>query len=72
MTSLRTSDGLNLAGFENQLMALENGRLKNDKLIGLIKKYEDEALVRIEDGKLILTRQGKLFADGIASKLFVD
>jgi coproporphyrinogen III oxidase-like Fe-S oxidoreductase len=34
-------------------------------------KYIEQQLLHEKDGRLILTKQGKLFADGIAGDLFV-
>jgi hypothetical protein len=34
-------------------------------------KYGSRGMVRLEDQQIILTREGKLFADGIASDLFM-
>jgi oxygen-independent coproporphyrinogen-3 oxidase len=65
MTSLRTMEGLNLnlvkenfgAGFKDQL---ELG----------IGKWQAGGKLLLKGSKLILTREGKLFADGIAADLF--
>lgn len=72
MTCLRTSEGLALAILEEQFMNLKNGKQITDRFFVLLKKYESEGLLLIEDGKARLTRPGKLFADGIASCLFLD
>ncbi|MEP6700647.1 MAG: coproporphyrinogen III oxidase, partial [Bacteroidota bacterium] len=57
MTSLRTMEGLNpeIAGKE----VLEKS-----------KKFIDSGLMKLENNSLILTKEGKLLADGIASDLF--
>jgi hypothetical protein len=34
------------------------------------RKYEINSKLKIEDEKIILTKEGKLFADGIAADLF--
>jgi hypothetical protein len=43
----------------------ERNRIKNS-----IKGYYEKKLVIINNEKLVLTDEGKLFADGIASHLF--
>jgi oxygen-independent coproporphyrinogen-3 oxidase len=61
MTSLRTSEGLNL------------NRLQSDeqlKLSEAAKKYLDGGLMKNENNCLVLTREGRLLADGIAAALF--
>lgn len=61
MTSLRTIEGLNL------------NRLKRDerlKLTEAAKKYVESGLMIKENNHLILTREGRLLADGIAAALF--
>lgn len=57
MTSLRTMEGLNpeIAGKE----VLEKS-----------KKFIESGLMKLENNSLILTKEGKLLADGIASDLF--
>jgi len=62
MTSLRTIEGLDLNSFE-QPVAIE---LKTRS-----KKYVERSLMIEEDNHLKLTREGKLFADGIAADLFL-
>ena len=61
MTSLRTSEGLNLGKTESEYM---------EKLITNSKKYIDNGLMKMVHEHLILTREGKLLADGIAASLF--
>jgi oxygen-independent coproporphyrinogen III oxidase len=67
MTSLRTREGLDL----RQVCAL----FGEDK--GKILELQAAAYIRLKQvenqgGKLVLTRDGKLFADGITSALFFD
>lgn len=67
MTSLRTMEGMSLAivtTLSNEGIAAQLRRL-SERLIR-------EGLMIEENGHLILTHQGKLFADGIASDLFRD
>jgi len=62
MTALRTDQGLHLerlGKYEEQVLQAANPYLKND------------SIVRIEN-RLVLTREGKFLADGIAAALFVE
>ena len=61
MTSLRTMEGLKLDNVEN----IERLKLQSES-----KKYIDSGLMKLENNSLILTRKGKLLADGIAAGLF--
>jgi oxygen-independent coproporphyrinogen-3 oxidase len=63
MTSLRTSDGLNL-----ELVP----KATSYELQASSKKYIDRKLMFEEDHHLKLTREGKLLADGIAAELFFE
>ena len=63
MTSLRTMEGLNLDNINNDYKnIIENASLK----------FIERGLMRREVSILILTKEGKLLADGIASELFVE
>ena len=57
MTSLRTIEGLNLA-------------VAGKGMVERSKKFIDAGLMKLSDNSLILTTEGKLLADGIASALF--
>ena len=57
MTSLRTIEGLNLTITGNHLLEKS-------------KKFIDSGLMKLKNNSLVLTRQGKLLADGIAAELF--
>lgn len=61
MTSLRTMEGLDLSKLSKEV---------SDKLQAASRKYEATGKIRSEQGKIILTNEGKLFADGIAADLF--
>ncbi|HEU4858653.1 MAG TPA: radical SAM family heme chaperone HemW [Chitinophagaceae bacterium] len=63
MTALRTKEGLDLdklpGSVSHELRAASNKFIGSGRLI-------------LRENKLILTKEGKLFADGIAAELFVD
>jgi oxygen-independent coproporphyrinogen III oxidase len=61
MTSLRTMEGL-------QLKRIEEKHLAN--LLAAAKKYTDSGLLKRENNALLLTKNGRLLADGIAADLF--
>jgi len=63
MTSLRTTEGLDLEEIPESL---------SHELQSVSKKFIDSGKLILKENKLILTREGKLFADGIAAELFVD
>lgn len=60
MTSLRTMEGLNLK---------KTGEAA-EKLAFSAKKYIEGGLIKLINDHLILTKEGKLLADGIAAELF--
>lgn len=64
MTSLRTTDGLNL-DIVNSLWGNENKELLHKS-----KKFIDSGLMNLKNNSLVLTKEGKLLADGIAADLF--
>jgi oxygen-independent coproporphyrinogen-3 oxidase len=63
MTSLRTIEGLDLDKVEKE---------RSDKLIEMTRKYIEGGLMKRENNFMILTKDGKLLADGIAAGLFFD
>ncbi|MEQ1623066.1 MAG: radical SAM family heme chaperone HemW [Sediminibacterium sp.] len=65
MTALRTMEGLNL----NRVSALW-GQEKTAQILLESKKYIARGDAFLEDHSLILTKAGRLMADGIASDLF--
>jgi oxygen-independent coproporphyrinogen-3 oxidase len=65
MTSLRTMEGLSLATVSKK-WSYEAA----EKIIFLSKKFQQQEMMFVKDDHLILTRKGKLFADGIAADLF--
>lgn len=65
MTSLRTMEGCNPAFVQQQF-----GPERKETLLTLCRKYLEEDLLTWKMDHLILTRKGKLYADGIAANLF--
>lgn len=63
MISLRTMEGLDLSKLGEDI---------SEKLKVKSQKYIERSLLRLDDGFLRLTRDGKLVADGIAADLFFD
>ena len=67
MTSLRTMEGLDLNFIKSRF-----GREKSKQLNKLANKFIVSGKAKTEGSKIILTNDGKLFADGIAAELFFD
>lgn len=65
MTSLRTSKGMNL-----QLIALKFGSDYSNEIHNGLETFIEKQWVAINEQMVALTREGKLFADHIASELF--
>lgn len=65
MISLRTSDGM-----EIEKVKQEFGGSYADDALQKAKKYISQQKMIFENGFLILTNEGKFFADGIAAELF--
>ena len=63
MTSLRTMEGMNLEHISNEF-----GEDAVKEVLNSLKKFDQQFYH--EGEKIILTKSGKLFADGIASELF--
>jgi oxygen-independent coproporphyrinogen-3 oxidase len=61
MTALRTTEGIDL-----EKLTLNEA----DSILLKSKRYLDAALVKKDNKRLLLTRKGKLLADGIAAGLF--
>jgi oxygen-independent coproporphyrinogen III oxidase len=66
MTSLRTMWGLDL-----ELLTSKFGSNYSNHFLARIEKFVRNKKVLKEDGKYCLTDDGKLFADGITSELFI-
>lgn len=67
MTSLRTLEGLDLGR-----VALHFGESAVKALEIKSRRYRDQGLLTLQHNRYLLSREGKLFADGIASDLFAD
>ena len=67
MTSLRTSEGLDLPALSDRF-----GSSAVAEVIKSARPYLDRNLVIEKDGHLMLSIEGKLFADGIAAALFFE
>lgn len=66
MTSLRTQEGLSLGILENKW-----GKKARTLTEQAAQKYLTLGQMVLQQERLVLTREGKLFADGIAADLFV-
>lgn len=64
MTSLRTAEGMNLDVLEEQFA------VSSKEITGKAEKYINNNLLKLGNNSLLLTREGKLLADGIAADLF--
>ena len=72
MTSLRTVEGLDLKRVQSSAFGVQS---PDPIAIGFgvrSQKFIDAGKMIIKENKLILTKEGKLFADGIAAELFVS
>ena len=65
MTALRTIEGINL-----KFINTKYGKVASSQIQDASSKYEETEKLKIENEKIILTKEGKLFADGIAADLF--
>ncbi|SNZ01253.1 radical SAM family heme chaperone HemW [Flagellimonas pacifica] len=66
MTGLRTIWGVSLQRVESDF-----GEPYSNYLLEHSKKYLDQNLLYLEEGKLLITQKGKFLVDGIASDLFM-
>jgi oxygen-independent coproporphyrinogen-3 oxidase len=67
MTSLRTLEGCSL-----ELVAARFGAARSQTLFKGSQIYLDRKQMDCQDGNLVLTKEGKLLADGIAAALFFE
>ena len=65
MTVLRTMEGINL-----EFISTKFGKDASSKIKVASSKYEKTGKLKIANQRIILTKEGKLFADGIAADLF--
>ena len=63
MTALRTTEGLDVDKLPGSV---------SHELLAASKKFIESGKLILRENKLILTKEGKLFADGIAAELFVE
>jgi oxygen-independent coproporphyrinogen III oxidase len=61
MTAMRTAEGISLSKFKKE---------EADTLLKKCNRYLESNLMKLENNYLILTKEGKLLADGIAADLF--
>ena len=67
MTSLRTMEGLDIAWIVSRFGEREANQLQRDS-----QPFIDSGKMRFYNNHLQLTKEGKLFADGIAAELFTS
>lgn len=67
MTSLRTSKGMDLNKIKDQFGSDYANEIKNN-----LDVFSENNWILIKDQRIILTTDGKLFADHIASELFIN
>lgn len=67
MTSLRTMEGM-----KAEYIAKKFGAESFQQVVSSAKKFLTQQLMIEQDGNFILTKKGKLYADGIAADLFVS
>jgi oxygen-independent coproporphyrinogen-3 oxidase len=79
MTSLRTMEGMDLKKVEeiiesNRQWAIGNWQkdVITNKLLRKSQKYIERGVMIVKDTYFILTKEGKLLADGIAADLFIS
>jgi putative oxygen-independent coproporphyrinogen III oxidase len=65
MTSIRTIDGMDL-NFINDKFGIETGK----RLLKSTQQWQTNGKAKIHESRITLTKEGKLFADGIAADLF--
>jgi oxygen-independent coproporphyrinogen III oxidase len=65
MTALRTVEGISTT-----YICTKFGEKESFNVMATSRKYESTGKLKIENEQIILTKEGKLFADGIAADLF--
>ena len=66
MTALRTLEGINFAEVTRRF-----GLNRSAALLRQLKAYQPEGHLMLNESSVTLTREGRLFADGIAAQLFL-
>lgn len=64
MISLRTMEGIKLRTISDEF------NITSKEMLDKSKKFIESGLIKFENNSLILTKEGKLLADGIAANLF--
>jgi oxygen-independent coproporphyrinogen-3 oxidase len=72
MTGLRTIEGLPVDEQQKNIAHLPVTAKQLKQFLQIVKNYEQNNLVTYQNGTVQLTKEGKLYADGIAAKLFVE
>lgn len=67
MTALRTIEGIDLNWVTRQY-----GQQATDQLLKKASPAEQKGLLQFEEQKIRLTKEGRLFADGLAAEFFTD
>jgi oxygen-independent coproporphyrinogen-3 oxidase len=66
MTSLRTMEGLDINRIRRQYPEFNPG-----EILRISRQFIASGKMELKNERLVLTKQGKLFADGIAAELFL-
>jgi oxygen-independent coproporphyrinogen-3 oxidase len=72
MTGLRTSSGVAFNSENSEIEGISVDERTFKALQQHVYNYAKEGLLKEDDGRLVLTKKGKLFADGIAAQLFME
>jgi oxygen-independent coproporphyrinogen-3 oxidase len=72
MTALRLSTGLAVNEAQQQIGGMATDAKKMALLVAKADHFVDKGLMIRTGNGYVLTRSGKLFADGIAADLFID
>jgi oxygen-independent coproporphyrinogen-3 oxidase len=74
MIRLRTLEGISLEELWKEMRDIPAATLAQWKetLEKELNRLQEQSLVVVNDNNIVLTREGKIFADGIAAGLFVD
>lgn len=74
MIRLRTQEGLNLEELWKEMRDIPAATLAQwkESLEKKLNRLQEQNMVVVNNNSVLLTREGKIFADGIAAGLFVD